>query len=96
MSSSGTATAAPPLARMISSTLKWPTPPGTLRPTQSVSPPGAAVVSAAPDCHASTSGGVTSDCTQTMRGRAAPITPRASSSSHAFHMPSTPVPPPVG
>ena len=43
-----------------------------------------------------TMGGVTLDCTQTMRGRCAPIRPSASSSPQAFHMPSTPVPPPVG
>ena len=35
-------------------------------------------------------------CTLTMRGRAAPISPICSISSNAFHIPTRPVPPPVG
>ena len=45
---------------------------------------------------ASTIGGVAADWTQIIRGRSGPITPSASSSAKAFHIPSTPVPPPVG
>ena len=82
---------------MICSTRNWPTPAGTFRPVQIVGPVcGSAVVSSAPSSKARTRGVVTSDCTQIIFGRRESTRPSASSSSKAFHMPSTPVPPPVG
>ena len=95
MAASLTASAAPPLARTIS---RHPEVPDAARHVEAGRDrvPGRHRVSAAPDSNARTSGAVASLCTQYMRGRAAPIRPSASSSAHAFHMPSTPVPPPVG
>src|SRR5712692_4016566 len=50
----------------------------------------------APCSKARTIGAQPSACTAYMRGRAEPMSPRVSSSSNAFHIPISPVPPPVG
>ncbi len=50
----------------------------------------------APSSYARTMGAHPSDCTLTIRGRSGPIHPSASISSNAFHIPTIPVPPPVG
>ena len=52
--------------------------------------------SRAPVSNARTIGAQPSAWTDTIRGRSGPIRPSASSSSNAFHMPTRPVPPPVG
>ncbi len=49
-----------------------------------------------PDSKARTIGAQPAACTTTIRGLAAPIQPSVSISSNAFHMPMSPVPPPVG
>ena len=49
-----------------------------------------------PASNARTIGAQPAAWTAIMRGRLAPISPTASSSSKAFHMPISPVPPPVG
>ena len=49
-----------------------------------------------PSSKARTMGAQPVACTATMRGRLGPMKPIASSSANAFHMPISPVPPPVG
>jgi hypothetical protein len=49
-----------------------------------------------PSSKARTMGAHPLACTDTIFGRLLPIQPIASSSSKAFHMPTKPVPPPVG
>ena len=49
-----------------------------------------------PRSNARTMGAQPSACTTIIFGRSLPIQPSASISSNAFHMPTIPVPPPVG
>ena len=49
-----------------------------------------------PSSHARMMGAQPEACTVIMRGRSEPIQPSASISSNAFHIPTSPVPPPVG
>ncbi len=98
ISASLTATAVPPLSRIARSTRKSPTAFGTRSPSAIVFAPSHIGARSACSSNAFTIGAQPSACTVTMRGRFEPagIQPIASSSSNAFHMPTMPVPPPVG
>ncbi len=70
---------------------------GTRRPSAMVVAPSHGSAFSSPASNARTIGAQPSACTDTMRGRVAGVTqPIRSISSNAFHMPTRPVPPPVG
>src|SRR3546814_21130039 len=69
VSASLTATAAPPLSRMICNTRKWPTPPGTFNPQANATPAVTAAVASAPDTKALNRGGEPTLVHAVTRGR---------------------------
>ena len=91
-----TASAVPPLSRMARRIRKSPIARGTRRPWAAVRAFSHGAAFSVPCSKARTIGAQPSACTETIRGRFAPIQPIASISSKAFHMPTRPVPPPVG
>src|SRR5678816_2792316 len=95
-SSSLTAIAMPLDVRMASSIRMSPTAAGTRRPSATVLAPSHGVAVLTPLSNARTMGAQPVDCTLTMRGRRLSIQPMVCISSNAFHMPTSPVPPPVG
>ena len=96
ISLSGTATAVPRVSRKAVRQMKPPIGEGTRRPYASVLGDGHGSVFAAPSTNPFTTGAQPSAWTLTSRGRRASIQPIACISSNAFHMPTRPVPPPVG
>ena len=98
MARSGTAMAVPPLSRTARSTRKSPIAFGTRSPSATVRAPCHISARSVPSASARTIGAQPSACTLTMRGRLPPwgSQPMASISAKAFHMPTMPVPPPVG
>jgi hypothetical protein len=75
---------------------KSPTAFGTLKPEATVAAFSNSSAKRFPSSNARMMGAHPSDWTETMRGLLPPIQPIASISSNAFHMPTSPVPPPVG
>ena len=65
-------------------------------PAASVSGFSQGSANSVPSLKARTMGAQPSDCTANILGRLPSIQPIASISSNAFHMPTMPVPPPVG
>lgn len=96
ISPSATAMANPLLSRIARRIRKSPMATGTRIPAATVSASRHSSAWSAPFSHARTMGAHPVDCTATMRGRFRPIQPISSSSRNAFHMPISPVPPPVG
>ena len=97
MAASVTDSAVPPLSRTARSTRKSPIAFGTRRPSATVRALGKSSDRSLPSSNAFTMGAQCSACTETIRGRAVErFQPMRSSSSNAFHMPTIPVPPPVG
>ena len=97
MSASLTAIAVPPLSRTARRTRKSPIAFGTRRPSATVRALGNISDRSFPWSNARTIGAQCSACTDTIFGRRpGSFQPIASISSKAFHMPTMPVPPPVG
>ena len=97
MSASVTDSAVPPLSRTARSTRKSPIALGTRKPSATVLALGKSSERSWPSSNAFTIGAQCSACTDTMRGRTGEVfQPMCSSSSKAFHIPTMPVPPPVG
>ena len=97
IAASDTASAVPPLSRIARSIRKSPTARGTRRPSAMVCASVTGAAASRPSANALTMGAQPSACTEIMRGRApGAIQPMASSSSKPFHIPISPVPPPVG
>src|SRR5215207_7602124 len=69
---------------------------GTRMPAARVSAFSKGLAKRSPASKARTMGAQPSACAAIMRGRSGPMRPTASSSAKAFHMPTRPVPPPVG
>ena len=69
---------------------------GTRRPEARVWAPRCSAAAFSPARKARTIGWQPEACTLNIRGRFGPIQPMRSISSKAFHMPTRPVPPPVG
>ena len=77
--------------------MKSPTAAGTRMPLAMVCAPANGSAKRSPPSKARTIGAQPLDCTATIRGRFSSASqPSVASSSNAFHMPISPVPPPVG
>ena len=96
ISASETATAAPWLSRSARRIRKSARALGTRSPWARVWAPSQTGASSSPSANAFTIGAQPSACTAYMRGRGEDTKPISSSSAKAFHMPTRPVPPPVG
>ena len=98
MRSSRPATAQPPLARIASSIMKSPTAAGTRRPLAIVWAFGNGSANRAPAANARTIGAHPSlwHADQAAAGVPSCSQPSSRNSANAFHMPISPVPPPVG
>ena len=95
-SSSLTATAVPPVSRMALRISVSANGPGTRSPLATVHASGHSAMRDSPRSKARTTGAQPVDCTAISLGVGPSTQPSALSSSNAFHMPTRPVPPPVG
>src|SRR5256885_2765039 len=96
MAASETATAAPWVSRIAFKTSRSAIVEGTRSPAASVRGCGHGFADSAPSFHAFMRGAHPSACTTPNRGQGPSYQPRSRSSWRAFHIPTMPVPPPVG